>query len=123
MPDDNSAGRIPGCESTNHDTCYGELWQCSCCGKIICEAEGSDDDPDLCDDCWVAKQTRHPDDGKTTGGVSRIVPEPTTDPPDMDTIGFWIWDGVAEATDGCVCELDGVCPHGHRSWLRELGIL
>ena len=44
-----------GCESTNHrvpEDCYGELWQCSRCGKSICHQEGSTDRPDLCDDCW-----------------------------------------------------------------------
>ena len=45
--------RIPGCESTNHDQCYGELWQCSACGKTVCHAEGTDDLPEFCDDCWA----------------------------------------------------------------------
>src|SRR5947207_15545774 len=51
-------GRLPGCQSMNHTECYGELWQCAQCGKTICYAEGTDDDPDLCDDCWV--QTHDP---------------------------------------------------------------
>jgi hypothetical protein len=51
-------GRLPGCQSMNHTECYGELWQCAQCGKTICCAEGTDDDPDLCDDCWV--QTHDP---------------------------------------------------------------
>jgi hypothetical protein len=46
--------RIPGCQSTNHRECYGELWQCQRCEKMICYAEGTDNDPDVCDDCWVA---------------------------------------------------------------------
>lgn len=46
--------RIPGCQSTNHRACYGELWQCQRCEKIVCCAEGTDNDPDVCDDCWVA---------------------------------------------------------------------
>jgi hypothetical protein len=50
--------RIRGCQSTNHTLCYGELWQCSVCGKTVCYAEGTDDDPTLCDDCWVRA---HPD--------------------------------------------------------------
>jgi hypothetical protein len=32
-------------------------------------------------------------------------------------------DGGAEATDGCWVEPDGVCPHGHPSWLLKLGVL
>jgi len=48
-------GRITGCQSTNHDQCYGDLWQCAKCGKTVCYAEGTDDDPELCDDCWVLK--------------------------------------------------------------------
>ena len=31
--------------------------------------------------------------------------------------------GLAEATDGCVIEPDGVCEHGHPSWLLELGLI
>ncbi len=50
-------------------------------------------------------------------------PEPETDEPDLDTLGFWIFDGVAEATDRCEIEPDGVCPHGHPSWLRRLGLI
>ena len=45
--------RMAGCQSTNHDQCYGELWQCDSCGKTVCYAEGSDNHPELCDDCWV----------------------------------------------------------------------
>ena len=47
--------RLPGCQSTNHDFCYGFLWQCSACGKTVCCAEGSEDHRELCDDCWAAK--------------------------------------------------------------------
>ena len=28
-----------------------------------------------------------------------------------------------EAADGCRVEIDGVCPHGHRSPLRVLGLV
>jgi hypothetical protein len=47
--------RLPGCQSTNHDFCYGVLWQCSDCGKTVCYAEGTDDYRELCDDCWASK--------------------------------------------------------------------
>lgn len=46
--------RIVGCQSTNHTECYGILWQCTNCRKVVCCAEGSDNRPELCDDCWVA---------------------------------------------------------------------
>lgn len=48
------SARMRGCQSTNHDQCYGALWQCSACGKLVCYAEGTDDHPELCDDCWVS---------------------------------------------------------------------
>jgi hypothetical protein len=48
-------GRMAGCQSTNHDECSGELWQCSACGKTVCYAEGTDNHPELCDDCWVSR--------------------------------------------------------------------
>ena len=116
-------GRLPGCESTNHKICYGGLWQCSRCGKTVCEAEGSDDDPDLCDDCWYDKHKDDPDIRSVDEAAKRVYPQPTTPVPDVDTLAYWMWDGVAEATDGCPIEPDGVCPHGHRSWLLELGLI
>ncbi|HNT74375.1 MAG TPA: transcriptional coactivator p15/PC4 family protein [Anaerolineae bacterium] len=45
------------------------------------------------------------------------------DAPDMETLEAWLMDGIAEATDGCTVEPDGVCPHGCRSWLLELGMV
>lgn len=52
-----SGPSLQGCQSTNHGrrACYGELWQCGVCGKTVCYAEGTDNDPSLCDDCWVKK--------------------------------------------------------------------
>jgi len=44
--------RIVGCESTNHTSCKGELWECERCYKKICWEEGSTDLLELCDDCW-----------------------------------------------------------------------
>ena len=49
---------IPGCQSTNHRSCYGELWLCKRCGKTVCCAEGTDNDPELCDDCWLEVQAQ-----------------------------------------------------------------
>jgi hypothetical protein len=43
--------------------------------------------------------------------------------PSLDTIAGWLEDGVCEATDGCLVEEDGTCPHGKKSWLVELGII
>ena len=49
--------RPTGCESTSHDhdDCRGELWQCEKCGKQVCWADGTDNDPELCDSCWNEK--------------------------------------------------------------------
>lgn len=52
-----------------------------------------------------------------------LYPTPTTDEPDLETIEDWMFDGDCEATDGCVVEPDGKCPHGHPSWLRYLGMI
>ncbi|MFN8472276.1 MAG: hypothetical protein U0822_08810 [Anaerolineae bacterium] len=43
--------------------------------------------------------------------------------PDMETLMEWMMDGDCEATDGCIVEPDGTCPHGHKSWLLELGLI
>ena len=50
-------------------------------------------------------------------------PEPTTTAPDVETLIAWKHDGGCEATDGCWVEPDGVCEHGHRSWLLEMGLI
>ena len=121
--DEVKPGRIPGCESTNHKLCYGELWQCSQCGKTVCEAEGSDDDPDLCDECWYAKHYPEEKTDRDSESARRRGPAPTTPVPDLETLESWLWDAVVEATDGCLVEPDGTCPHGYPSWLIELGLI
>jgi len=45
----------------------------------------------------------------------------TTKPPSLATMERWIENGVAKATDGCRVEPDGVCQHGHNSWLTIRG--
>lgn len=47
-------------------------------------------------------------------------PEPTTEEPSLEQIEDWIFDSEVEATDGCIVEPDGICPHGHPSWLLYL---
>lgn len=56
VPSEKAHRRIPGCQSTNHSECYGELWQCASCGKTVCYAEGTDNLIELCDDCWAKAQ-------------------------------------------------------------------
>jgi chromosome segregation ATPase len=43
--------------------------------------------------------------------------------PSIQTMYKWMEDGVAKATDGCRVEPDGVCKHGAKSWLLELGLI
>lgn len=50
-------------------------------------------------------------------------PEPTTEQPALETLQEWMWDGCCEATDSCIVEPDGTCPHGHPSWLLRLGLI
>lgn len=61
---DKPTGRMAGCQSTNHTECYGELWQCAACNKVVCYAEGTDNHPELCDDCW-AKRYASPQSSET----------------------------------------------------------
>lgn len=44
-------------------------------------------------------------------------------PPSVKTMSKWMDDGIAKATDGCKVEPDGTCPHGHKSWMIQLGII
>ena len=50
-------------------------------------------------------------------------PEPETDRPSIEEMQDWMYDALAEATDGCEVEPDGVCEHGHPSWLLRLGYI
>jgi hypothetical protein len=50
-------------------------------------------------------------------------PAPTEPEPGLETLGDWVMDGVAQATDGCNVEPDGICEHGNPSWLRYLGLM
>jgi hypothetical protein len=51
-------------------------------------------------------------------------PEPTTDPPSFEDLMDWECDeDGCEATDGCWVEPDGVCPHGHPSWMIVMGVI
>jgi hypothetical protein len=43
--------------------------------------------------------------------------------PTEEQLEFWAFDGICEATDGCEVEPDGICPHGHPSWLLKLGLI
>lgn len=43
--------------------------------------------------------------------------------PDADQLQEWMEEGGCEATDGCWVELDGVCPHGCKSWALEMGLV
>ncbi len=45
------------------------------------------------------------------------------DSPSLEQLEQWLMDGICEATDGCIVEPDGTCPHGCSSWLLELGLI
>ena len=46
-----------------------------------------------------------------------------SDMPSFETLMEWESEGYSEALDGCVVEPDGICPHGCKSWLLELGVI
>ena len=43
--------------------------------------------------------------------------------PTIDDLERWLFDGRAEAKDGCIVEPAGRCVHGEPSWLLELGLV
>ena len=52
----------------------------------------------------------------------KLWPKPTVDRPDDEELEMEASDAVCTATDGCSSvEPDGICPHGHVSWLMYLG--
>lgn len=50
-------------------------------------------------------------------------PDPIEDEPDMDELESMVINSVCDATDGCRVEPDGICSHGHPSWLLRLGLI
>ncbi|WP_437871389.1 hypothetical protein ACSD7O_23950 [Methylorubrum extorquens] len=50
-------------------------------------------------------------------------PAPTTPEPEFITLAQFLFEAVAESTDGCLVEPDGICRHGHPSWLLRLGVI
>lgn len=56
--------------------------------------------------------------------TGRAYPAPTSPEPDFVALATQLVDACAEATDGCFpLEPDGVCAHGHPTWLRCLGVV
>ena len=51
------------------------------------------------------------------------TPEPTSPAPTMDEVIAWESEGYSEATDGCHIEPDGICEHGHPSWMLHFGLI
>ena len=43
--------------------------------------------------------------------------------PEFVSLAQFLFEAVAETTDGCLIEPDGTCEHGHPSWLRHLGVI
>ena len=50
-------------------------------------------------------------------------PEPTEEEPSIEDLELQGFDGIVEATDGCMVEPDGVCPHGYPSWMLQLELI
>lgn len=50
-------------------------------------------------------------------------PAPTVPEPDFVTLASFLFEAAAESTDGCLVEPDGICRHGHPSWLLRLGVI
>jgi len=43
--------------------------------------------------------------------------------PDIEQLQMWEEEGGCEAPDGCWVEPDGICEHGHKSWLLIMGLI
>lgn len=55
--------------------------------------------------------------------MNNEYPEPTVPEPDFEQIKEWTFASTVEATDGCIVEPDGICPHEYPSWLLYLGYI
>lgn len=52
-----------------------------------------------------------------------LWPKPTSAKPSMEILMDEEREGIVETTDGCEVEPDGMCEHGHPSWLLRLGLI
>lgn len=43
--------------------------------------------------------------------------------PSTAQLEAWMQEGICEATDGCIVELDGTCEHGCKSWFLVMGLI
>lgn len=75
----------------------------------------------LRDQGWLQHAITRDASGMVIGGPF-LWPKPTVEEPSEDDLEAWMIDDVCEASDGCLVEPDGVCPHGHPSWLLRLGL-
>ena len=56
-----------------------------------------------------------------TNGERHIATVPR---PSEDELEDWVFDREnAQATDGCDVESDGICEHGHQSWMLNMGLI
>jgi len=55
--------------------------------------------------------------------MNKPWPAPTEPEPSDDEIEDMVMDGDCTATDGCPIEPDGICEHGHPSWLLYYGLI
>ena len=56
---------------------------------------------------------------------TELLIEADPEPPDLQTLMTWESEGGCEAAcpHRCWTDPDGVCPHGHPSWLLKLGLI
>ena len=78
--------------------------------------EHDDIQPEWVVRCPSCREIANPD-------TRKIKHKATTPVPDIETLMEWDNDGGSEATDGCWVEPDGICEHGHLSWLRRMGYI
>lgn len=52
-----------------------------------------------------------------------LWPEPVVERPGLRELERMVFASVVTATDGCIVEPDGVCPHGYPSWLIQMGVI
>ena len=62
-------------------------------------------------------------DYKRTKREDGIRHKATVEQPSIEELEDMSNDGECETTDGCYVEPDGICEHGHQSWVVALGLI
>jgi hypothetical protein len=69
---------------------------------------------------WLTWATKYHGERCESSKLENVLPQPPT----IEDLWDWVDEyGLCTATDGCWVTANGICEHGHKSWLLELRLI